>query len=196
MNEKGVRIMRVGDLCLKESAKGIDIRFIINEVNMWNETLKLGCISKPELLPGGNIMVYSYDEAHPRLGNINLLKDIISIAGCLPIKRFFENVLDILQFKEDFLDLSAFKDLVEPYIKKRGKMTKLIENTDGNKRFPLFMYFLPASLQNQMNLCIESGESLRSIYTSMRLQYPREFRSAFNAFMRANPSASIYDISD
>ena len=101
-------IIKVGDVCLRDTDEGVCFLLVTNSNNSWNACKQVGVGSNSELLELGNTLLFSFDGLHKRIGNIPL---IVQMSYCFREKvivDFFHNAKDILKYKTDFWDASLF----------------------------------------------------------------------------------------
>ena len=97
-------LIKVGDICLRDTIEGVAFYVVYNSTNMWN-ACKLVGVGRNETLPDiGNTLLFSFDGLSRRRGDITLIKLLTLCFREKVIDDFFRNAVDILEYKKDFWD--------------------------------------------------------------------------------------------
>lgn len=185
------RIMRVGDVCIREDSRGVSFLLVVSEANRWNNCKCIG-YSKGDLNLEGNTLLFSFDGLSRRFGLFDKIKGLCTIFIDEPLHSFFTNALDILSYKSDLWDVSIFSKMLILYPLEPPTMVGE-EPTTYLKSITKFERYLPKDSRTLFWALYSEGKSLREVYQSIRLQYPDDFRQAMKQFLRENPQATIYD---
>lgn len=190
-------MLRIGDICIRESAKGISILLIVSSTNKWSRCLCLySCPQKTNRL--GNSLVFSYDGLNKRYCNVVIIKQLLDILQNTKIRCLFQNLFDIANYKSDLIDFTPIanyltinmdhnesnKDCSETAIKKEMRTNFLFEEYLSDDAATTF-----ATLFNQ-------GYTPKDAYKRTRELYPASFRCSLKKFLHEHPKSNIYDKSD
>ena len=188
-------IIKVGDVCLRDTKDGVCFLLVTNSDNSWNACKQVGVGANSELSELGNTLLFTFDGLHKRSGNIPL---IVQMSHCFREKvivDFFTNAKDILKYKTDFWDASLFVQFFA------STQVLLDRNTDRTtstqhvlKKYPTyFAKYFDDDLLRVLNESLGQGKSIKEAYVSIRDQYPSAFRNAMMTFLLENPGHTIYD---
>ena len=185
------RIMRVGDICIREDSRGVSFLLVVSGTNRWNTCKCIG-YSKGDLNLEGNTLLFSFDGLSRRFGLVDKIKELCTIFINEPLHSFFTNALDILSYKSDLWDVSTFSKMLilsplEPPTKVREESTTYL------KSITKFERYLPKDSRTLFWALYSEGISLREVYQTIRKQYPDDFRQAIKQFLKENPQATIYE---
>lgn len=188
-------IIRVGDICLRDTNNGLSFLVVVNSENSWNACKRVGVGSNSKLLELGNTLLFSFDGLHKRIGNIPLINQM---SGCFREKvivDFLRNAIDILEYKTDFWDASLFLQFFASSQVLLDYKKEIQTNPQAvSVKYPtLFAQYLKDELLLVLNEKLAQGKSLKEIYELIRDQNPSSFRTSLVTFLLENPSHTIYD---
>lgn len=188
-------IIKVGDICLRDTFDGIAFYVIYNSSNTWNACKLVGLGTNETLSEVGNTLLFSFDGLSRRKGNIALIKLLAQCFRERVIDDFFNNAIDILEYKKDFWEGSLFPQFFassqELVNRDEQKKSDIIIET---KYYPtVFTQYLTKELQELLLNSLNEGNELKEAYLILREKHPELFRKALLQFLTDNPSGSIYD---
>ena len=188
-------IIKVGDVCLRDSNDGVSFLLVTNSENSWNACKRVGLGSNSELAELGNTLLFSFDGLHKRKGNIPLLVQLSDCYREKVIIDFLQNAKDILEYKTDFWDASLFVQFLSSsqILVDRKKETTSSPQPISPKYPTLFAKYLHDDHLKVLNDTLARGGSLKDAYMAIRSQYPMSFRDALMTFLLENPDFTIYD---
>ena len=189
------RIIKVGDICLRDSLDCVAFLVVRSSENSWNACKRIG-IGNNRVLSGlGNTLLFSFDGLHRRKGNAELIKKLIDCYREKVIIDFFNNAIEILEYKKDFWEVSLFRQFFasSQELITRSEVIRpiVIQNT---RRYPsVFAEYLDEELFELLKASINDGYGLKEAYTILREKNPILFRTALMRFLAENPTGTIYD---
>ena len=187
------KIIKIGDVCLRDTQTGIAFMLVVSSVNSWNACLCAG-IAQGDINLNANTLLFHFDGISKRSGDIQKLKVLNSIFCEPPLCDFFKNAIDILSYKCDFWNASVFYKIHTntpiPVLDITNSKNR-VGNVDVNR--PLFWEYFNEDIQNTFFVERVEKKSLKSIYKAIREKHPNDFRQALKQFLEDNPNASIYD---
>ena len=188
-------IIKIGDICLRDTIEGVAFYVVYNTSNSWNSCKVVGIGENDVLSDIGNTLLFSFDGLSRRKGDIALIKQIRLCFKEKVIDDFFRNAVDILEYKKDFWDGSLFPQFF-------ASSQELIDRIDQKKpvviaktnRLPsVFAQYLSKELQDILTDSLIDGKELKEAYIIIREKHPDMFRKALMQFLSENPSGTIYD---
>lgn len=186
------RIMKVGDVCIREDNCGVSCLLIIDENNRWN-TCKLIGYAKGNLRLEGNTLLFYFDGVSKRFGKIKECETICKLFTYEPLHSFFTNAVEILTYKCDQWNIATFSKILTLSPIKTPTIVKEEEHAKYNTCITLFERYL-SNESHHLFVELHSFEnSLRKIYQEIRQKYPDDFRHAMKKFLTENPTKTIYD---
>lgn len=188
-------LIKVGDICLRDTIEGVAFYVVFNSNNMWN-ACKLVGVGRNETLPDiGNTLLFSFDGLSRRRGDITLIKLLTLCFREKVIDNFFRNAVDILEYKKDFWDgslfpqfFSASQELVD-----RDKQKNSDVSTEANHYPSVFAQYLSKELLELLIASLNEGNELKEAYQILREKHPEMFRKALMQFLTENPNGTIFD---
>ena len=188
-------LIKVGDICLRDTIEGVAFYVVYNSTNMWN-ACKLVGVGRNETLPDiGNTLLFSFDGLSRRRGDITLIKLLTLCFREKVIDDFFRNAVDILEYKKDFWDGSLFpqffsssQELVD-----RDKQKNSDVSTEANHYPSVFAQYLSKELLELLIASLNEGNELKEAYQILREKHPEMFRKALMQFLTENPNGTIFD---
>ncbi len=188
-------IIKVGDICLRDTTGGVEFLFVITQSNSWNACKCIGFGDSAELISKGNSLLLSFDGIHGRKGNLSFLYQLTSCFGERVINDFLENAIDILEYKRDSWDGSLFPrffaddhEIVNVQKELKPSVQPKSESYPSD-----FCRYLDDRLLDSLKSYIEEGVSLKDAYMLIREDDPKSFRKALMKFLIENPSGTIFD---
>ena len=188
-------IMKVGDICLRDTTSGVEFLVVHTSNNSWNTCKCVGLGKNDVLLNHGNTLLLSFDGLHKRKGNITLLNQLTTCFREKVIFDFFENAIDILEYNCDSWDASLFPKFFSPnqeFVKL--KSVELNITHPNNTSYPsVFSKYLSDELLTQLITYLKEGKTLKDAYNVIREKHPELFRKALMKFLIENPNGTIFD---
>lgn len=188
-------IIKVGDICLRDTFEGVAFYVVYNSTNLWNACKLVGIGKNDVLSEKGNALLFSFDGLSRRKGDIALIKQIRVCFREKVIDEFFCNAVEILDYKKDFWEGSLFpqffassQELVD-----RDEQKKPDESTDTNYYPSIFAKYLSKELLELLISILNEGYELKEAYQILREKHPEMFREALMQFLTKNPSGTIFD---
>ncbi len=188
-------IIKVGDICLRDTTGGVEFLFVITQTNSWKACKYIGLGDNDALASKGNSVLLSFDGIHGRKGNLSFLYQLTSCFGEKVINDFFENAIDILEYKRDCWDGSLFPRFfadnhelvnVQKEFKPSAQPVSKLYPSDYSR-------YLDDRLLDSLKNYIEEGLSLKDAYMLIREEDPEGFRKALMKFLIENPNGTIFD---
>lgn len=186
------RIMKVGDICVREDKCGVSCLLIIDENNRWNTCKRIG-YAKGNLGIEGNTLLFSFDGVSKRFGRIKECETICKLFAYEPLHSFFTNAVEILTYKCDQWDIATFSNILTLSPIEIPIKVKKEEHAQYNTCITLFERYLSNESHHLFVELHSVGNSLRKIYQEIRQKYPDDFRHAMKKFLAENPTKTIYD---
>lgn len=187
-----MRIMKIGDICIRESLNGMSLLLICSTINKWSECLFLSQTNKL-LKQEGNTLLFSFDGTDVRKGNLSLLQKLSDLFDDFLSRNFFLNAIEILNYKCDMWNAIFYNNI---------KTNHLIINCQhevnetkqeyGNGHITMFETYLSDKSKDLFKQLHIKKSSLRTIYQEIRNKYPEDFRNSLQKFLEDNPNANIY----
>ncbi len=188
-------IIKVGDICLRDTIGGVAFYVVYNSSNTWNSCKMVGLGENDTLPEIGNALLFSFDGLSRRKGDIALIKKIRMCFREKVIDDFFFNAVDILEYRKDFWEGSLFpqffassQELVD-----RDEQRKSDVSTDTNHYPSIFAKYLNKELLEQLINSLNEGNELKEAYQNLRKEHPELFRKALMKFLTENPGGTIFD---
>lgn len=185
------KIMKVGDVCIREDENGLSFLLITSETNSWEACKRIG-YAWGNLGLEGNTLLFSFDGMSKRYGRLDMCMSLSEKFKEEPLRSFFRNAVDILSYKCDLWNISVFSQMLAhtpietfPVIRK--------SHNERESYTTLFETYLSMECKMLINAMISEGYSIKEIYKNVRNTYPNEFRQAMKKFLIDNPRSSIYD---
>ena len=189
----GSHIIQYGDICFCDK-NDVLLALLVKTANKWNSCLQIGSsVCHPSL--EGNRLVYAFDGLRKRTGSIASLS---SLKKCFHaddlVSQLLQNAIDILDYKTDYFDIMLFQKLLVS--RKVGQVLPKDEvlSVYRSGKEATFLDYLSDNLKTFIQEHRKGGKAMRSIYTTIRKEHPKEFREALKNFLRNNPKGSIYNI--
>ena len=188
-------IIKVGDICLRDTTGGVEFLYVISQSNSWNACKCIGLGDNDSLASKGNSLLLFFDGIHGRKGNLTFLYQLTSCFREKVINDFWENAIDILEYKRDSWDGSLFPRFFADNhevinVKKEFKPSVL----QKSESYPsVFSRYIDDSLLDSLKNYIEEGLSLKDAYMLIREEDPGSFRKALMKFLIENPNGTIFD---
>ena len=188
-------IIKVGDICLRDTFEGVSFYVIYNSNNNWNACNLVGVGANEALSDIGNTLLFSFDGLSRRKGDITLIKQITMCFREKVIDDFFRNAVDILEYKKDFWEGSLFPQFFSSSqeLVNRDEQKKPDVNTEKIYYPSIFSQYLSNELLELLKKNLNEGNELKEAYLILREKYPELFRKAFMQFLAENPGSTIYD---
>ena len=195
MDSNRQHIIKVGDICLRDTIDGVAFYVVHNSSNSWNSCKVVGFGENGTLSDIGNTLLFSFDGLSKRKGDIALIRQIRICFREKVIDDFFCNAVDILDYKRDFWEGSLFpqffassQELVD-----RDEQKKTDVSNDTNYYPSIFAKYLSDELLELLINCLNDGNELKEAYQILREKHPEMFRRSLMKFLTENPSATIFD---
>ena len=185
------KIIRVGDVCIREEMNGTSFLLVTSEINKWSACKTMDFV-EDFLGLNGNTLLFSFDGIRKRFGNIDAISKLSCIFKKTPVLDFFADALNILKYNIDLWDINVFIKIHE-----LSPFQSLIEEgkTDYNisDSVTIFERYLSEEARELFDSMYAQGNNLGYIYREIRKQMPEKFREAMRLFLNENPQLSIYD---
>ena len=185
------RIMKVGDVCIREDSHGVSFLLVVSETNRWNACKYIG-YAKGNLVLEGNTLLFSFDGLSRRYGKMHEIEALCTIFNDEPLHSFFTNASEILAYNRDLWDILTFSKMLSLSPLETPTMVREKPAT-YNKGITKFECYLSKDSRKMFLLLYSEGKTLREVYQIVRQKYPDDFRQAMKLFLRDNPQATIYD---
>lgn len=188
-------IIKVGDICLRDTTGGIAFYVIYNSCNSWDSCKVVGIGENDGLSDIGNTLLFSFDGLSRRKGDIALIKLLRMSFREKVIDDFFCNAIDILKYKKDFWEGSLFPRFFasSQVLVDRNEKKKSDISNEMNRYPSVFAKYLSKDLQDLLTTSLNEGNELKEAYLTLREKYPEMFRKALMQFLTDNPNGTIYD---
>ncbi len=188
-------IIKVGDICLRDTLEGVAFYVVYNSTNTWNACKMVGVGRNDTLSETGNTLLFSFDGLSRRKGDIKLIELLALCFREKVIDDFLKNAVDILEYRKDFWDGSLFPQFFassQEFVI-RDEQKKADESTETNYYPTVFAQYLSKELLELLTTSLNEGNELKEAYLVLREKHPEMFRKALMQFLTENPSSSIYD---
>lgn len=187
-------IIKVGDVCLRDTTGGIEFLFITTQNNSWNACKCVGLGRNDVFASKGNSLLLSFDGIHGRKGDLTFLTQLTSCFSEIVINDFIENAIDILEYKRDSWDGGIFPRFFAENIELVVKKELPPSSTPKSESYPsVFSKYLNDSLLDLLKTYINEGLSLKDAYMFIREKDSEAFRKALLKFLEENPNGTIFD---
>ena len=188
-------IIKVGDVCLRDTIDGVAFYVVYNSSNSWDSCKVVGFGENDTLSDIGNTLLFSFDGLSRRKGDIALIKQIRVCFREKVIDEFFCNAIEILDYKKDFWEGSLFPQFFAPTQEfvDRDKQKKLEVSIETNHYPSIFAQYLSKELLELLIASLNDGNELKEAYQIIRKKHPEMFRKALMLFLKENPSGTIFD---
>lgn len=181
----------IGDVCIRDTAQGVQFLVVISNVNSWNACACAECADVKLYNMGANMLLFSFDGVKKRYGDIHQIEALAKVFSAAPLHRFMKNALDILTYRCDGWDAKLFVDINNLNAASNSVVIEKVDVTPkGNRMF--IDYFDLGIKELILNLQSENL-SRREIYTKIKTLKPKEFRLALKMFLTDNPNSNIYN---
>lgn len=185
------RIMKVGDVCIREDSHGVYFLLIVSETNRWNACKCIG-YAKGYLGLEGNTLLFSFDGLSRRHGKLSVIESLGTLFSDEPLHSFFSNAFEILAYNRDLWDVMTFSKMLSLSPLETPTMVREEPETYKKSITKFERYLSKDSRTLFLSLYFEE-KPLREVYQMIRQKYPDDFRQAMKLFLRDNPQATIYD---
>ena len=188
-------IIKVGDVCLRDTIDGVAFYVVYNSSNSWDSCKVVGFGENDTLSDIGNTLLFSFDGLSRRKGDIALIKQIRMCFREKVIDEFFCNAVEILDYKKDFWEGSLFPQFFAPSQEfvDRDKQKKLEVSIETNHYPSIFAQYLSKELLELLIASLNDGNELKDAYQILREKHPGMFRKALIQFLTENPGGTIFD---
>lgn len=188
--------LQKGDICIRDTGTLLSFLLIESTKNLWDSCRCLKTVPSTALLLNANMLLFAFDGINKRKGKIEKLKEISTLfRDEKPFFHFFENIINILEYKCDYIDITIFQQIVKcGKNDSEGKCLPTNDTVHDTKRY--FYEYLEETANEYFVSLYTQGMPLRDIFIEIRHEYPVEFRNALSAFLLDYPQSSIYDLGD
>lgn len=189
-------IIKVGDICLRDTEGGVDFLVVYNSNNIWSSCKLVGTGNNEILSEIGNTLLFSFDGLNRRKGIIPLIKQLVLCYREKVIIDFLNNAIDILEYRKDFWDGYLFPQ----FFADSQELIEIDKETVSKKQpnsihYPsVFAEYLSSELLDLLNAKLSEGLGLKESYLVLREKNPKQFRTSLMKFLAENPNGSIYDL--
>lgn len=189
----GDHIIRSGDICFCDKEKLLLV-LMVDNINKWNSCLLIGSSTCHPPIEG-NKLVYAFNGLNKRGGSVSSLSSLIR---CFPVgdvvAQLLQNAIDILEYKADYFDINIFQRLIVDRKTGQRSSNGAVHTSKESTKEPTFLDYLNDDLKTYILEHQKAGLSMRTIYTIIRNEHPKEFREALMQFLEDAPKGSIYNI--
>lgn len=185
------RIMKVGDVCIREDSHGISFLLVVSETNRWNACKCIGYATGVLGLEG-NTLLFSFDGLSRRHGKLSVIESLGTLFSDEPLHSFFTNAFEILAYNRDLWDVLTFSKMLSLSPLQTPTMVRE-EPTSYNRSITKFERYLSKDSRTLFLSLHSQDITLREAYQIVRDKYPDDFRQAMKLFLTDNPQATIYD---
>ena len=195
-NTHQIPILRIGDVCIRDTEEGLFFLLVVNNTNRWNSCK---CIDKARCIEAKvscNTLLFSFNGTEKRKGKVESLEWLSNIFTSEITHSIFLNAIDILTYKCDYWNIELFVKIhaMNPIAIEHKNVCNTKETSQTNHHsYPLFYSYLEEDLKGILCQMIEEGSSLREVYEYLRSMHAKRFREALRRFLEANPKSTIYD---
>ena len=184
-----------GDVCIRSFGDTLHALFVINPQIKWeNLPLISSCINNLSI-NWGNSLLYSFNGIDGRFGKLERLELLDRCFSNKKFHNFLAEVIAILKYEKDLIDLAVLKTLIESG---NGALNKLrhqsptsLSNSYSQENISFFSC-LSIELQKEIAKELKKN-SPKCVLRHIRTAYPKEFRIAFKEFNEKNPDGNIYE---
>lgn len=188
------RIIKVGDICLCDCLEGIAFLVVCESENSWKACKYIGIGNNSVLSNYGNMLLFSFDGFHKRKGNVSLIKQLLICYREKVIVGFFQNAIDILEYKTDLWDVSIICNLFEfsrEYVSCREELILIQENISQHlPSVPMDAFCSEDSIQEIVDVDYDQSYLLsdfnRKEFIELLKQYHKGDRRAFEQLVKSN----------
>lgn len=183
-----------GDVCIRSYEDTLHALFVINPLIEWKKLPLISSSFNTLSISWGNSLLYSFNGIDGRFGNLKRLELLSQCFSDKIFHNFLAEVIAILKYEKDLIDLAVLKTLIESG---RGTTNKPLHHsptTEATHNFHeniSFFSCLSVELQNEVAQKLEKDTPQR-VLRHIRTAYPKEFRIAFKEFNEKNPDGNIY----
>lgn len=185
------KIMKVGDVCIREDNNGLSFLLIVSETNRWNACKQVGHACG-NLDLGGNTLLFSFDGMGRRYGIHSIFEKLYELFKEEPLHSFFRNAIDILSYNCDLWEISTFYQILTLTPIEMPSFAQEPQ-VEYNAYTTVFESYLSEDSKSLFKTLHSESLQLRQIYKEVRNKYPDDFRQAMKKFLNDHPQASIYD---
>lgn len=190
------KIIRIGDVVLRETTKGIMFNVVVSNDNKWGLCQCID-ITEETLHIEGNTLLFSFDGITKRTGNLRLLNELKKLFQKQPVCDFLENAISILSYKCDLWNLEIFCEMqklahLDDMQQNKAPLMR-VENAVKEDIEYLFVSYLDEKSKLLFKTLFKHNKKLKDIYIEIRKQFPQEFRKSIITFQRNHPSLTIYE---
>ncbi|MDO4985733.1 MAG: sigma-70 family RNA polymerase sigma factor [Prevotella sp.] len=188
-------IIKVGDICLRDTTKGVEFLVVYTPNNSWSACKCVGVGKSDQFKNDGNTLVFTFDGIHKRKGDALFMSLLVQCFREKVIVEFFLNAVEILQYRSDCWDGSLFPQFFadsQVYVTPRSKNPIHTSNESG--KYPTdFSKYLDNRLLESLLDSLKRGDSIKKAYVVLRALHPQLFRKALMRFLVENPNGTIFD---
>lgn len=185
------KIIKIGDVCIREDSHVVSCLLVVSETNRWSACKCIG-YAEGTLNLEGNTLLFSFDGLNGRYGKMNEIEALSTIFNEEPLHSFFSNASEILSYNRDLWDISTFGKILSLSPIELPTMVKE-EPVTNIKGITKFEGYLSEDSRTLFLSLHSEGQTLREAYQVVRQKYPDDFRQAMKCFLKENPQATIYD---
>ena len=93
-NGRQIQILRIGDVCIRDTEDGLLFLLVVNNINRWNSCKCIDKAKYTETKLTGNTLLFSFNGIEKRVGNVGILEWLSKIYPSEIIRNFLEQNLD------------------------------------------------------------------------------------------------------
>ena len=190
------RIISVGDFCVREREYGIEILWVVQDNTSSWKACSLVASSSTPIACESNTLLFAYDGASLRHGNLSLLRNLALVFEG-NAHEFFQNAVSILTYQEDCWDVRIFQSFHESAHVLEEPLSKDVQlSVEEPFMRLLFLNYLPEPLKREFRDLINQGLDSKQAYATLRTNHSVDFYKALEIFLRDNPTSTIYDVAE
>lgn len=183
-----------GDICIRSNEDTLHALFVINPQIEWEKLPLISSSINTLSISWGNSLLYSFNGIDGRYGNLERLELLSRCFSDKIFHNFLAEVIAILKYEKDLIDLAVLKTLIESGKSAPNKSLRhspATVATQYSQEKVSFFSCLSGELQNEVAQKLER-DTPQCVLRHIRTAYPKEFRVAFKEFNEKNPDGNIY----
>ena len=190
------RIISVGDFCVREHEHGIELLWVVQDnTSSWKACSRVAFTSS-SIAYESNTLLFAYDGASLRHGNLALLQKLISVFDG-NAHDFFQNAIGILTYQEDCWNAQVFLSFHDSaHLLEESVNNEVHSQVEQPILRLLFLNYLAEPLRIEFQDLINQGLEIKQAYVALRANHSVDFYKALEIFLKDNPTSTIYDVAE
>ena len=183
-----------GDVCIRSFENTLHALYVINARIEWEKLPLISSSLNTMSICWGNSLLYSFNGIDRRCGNTERLELLSQCFSDKIFNKFLSEVIAILKYEKDLIDLAVLKTLIEPgrrVLNRPLRHSPSAAATKNSIEKVSFFSCLSSELQNEVAQKLDR-DNPHCVLRHIRTAYPKEFRIAFKEFNEKNPEGNIY----